>query len=113
MVSFGLKNRDLDNIEAIGVDEVQHGKGHQDITLVYQLDPIKKFVKTVRNHQELMMNWFKAKKQYSSGTAEGLNRIVNLVTRKAFGFRQYETLEIVLFHTMGKLPEPKSTHSFF
>jgi len=78
-----------------------------------QLDPIKKFVKTVRNHQELMMNWFKAKKQYSSGTVEGLNRIVNLVTREAFGFREHETLEIALFHRMGKLPEPKSTHRFF
>jgi len=78
-----------------------------------QLSPIKKFVKTVRNHQPLMMNWFKAKKQYSSGTVEGMNRKVNLVTRKAYGFRQYETLEIALFHTMGKLPEPKSTHRFF
>lgn len=78
-----------------------------------QLDPVKKFVKTVRNHQPLMMNWFKAKKQYSSGTVEGMNRKVNLVTRKAYGFRQYETLEIALFHTMGKLPEPESTHRFF
>jgi len=51
------------------------------------------------------MNWFKAKKQYSSGTVEGLNRKVN--------FRQYETLEIALFHTMGKLPEPEMTHRFF
>lgn len=78
-----------------------------------QLDPIKKFVKTVRRHQPLMMNWFKAKKQYSSGTVEGMNRKVNLVTRKAYGFRQYKTLEIALFHTMGKLPEPDSTHRFF
>jgi len=78
-----------------------------------QLDPIKKFVKTIRNHQSLIMNGLKANKRYSSGTVEGLNRIVNLVTRKAFGFREYETLKIALFHTMGKLPEPKSTHSFF
>jgi len=78
-----------------------------------QLEPVKKFVKTVRNHQPLMMNWFRAKKQYSSGTVEGMNRKVNLVTRKAYGFRQYETLEIALFHTMGKLPEPESTHRFF
>ena len=78
-----------------------------------QLAPIKKFVKTVRNHQSLMMSWFKANKQYSSGTVEELNRIVNLVTRKAFGFREHATLKIALFHTMGKLPEPKSTHRFF
>jgi len=41
-----------------------------------------------------------------------MNRKVNLVTRKAYGFRQYETIEIALFHTMGKLPEPESTHRF-
>ena len=77
-----------------------------------RLDPIKAFVKTIRNHKPLIMNWFKAKKQYSSGVVEGLNRKINLVTRKAFGFRSYETLEIALYHTMGELPEPESTHKF-
>lgn len=77
-----------------------------------RLDPIKKFVTTIRNHQPLIMNWFKAKKQYSSGVVEGLNRKVNLVTRKAFGFRSYEVLKIALLHTMGDLPEPESTHRF-
>ena len=77
-----------------------------------RLDPIKKFVKTIRAHQPLIMNWFKAKKAYSSGIVEGMNRNVNLVTRKAFGFRSYEVLKIALFHTMGGLPEPESTHRF-
>jgi transposase len=77
-----------------------------------RLEPIKSFVKTIRNHQPLIMNWLKAKKQYSSGVVEGLNRKINLVTRKAFGFRSYETLKIALFHTMGELPEPEFTHKF-
>ena len=77
-----------------------------------RLEPIKKFVKTIRSHQPLIMNWFKAKKAYSSGIVEGMNRNVNLVTRKAFGFRSYEVLKIALFHTMGGLPEPESTHRF-
>jgi len=77
-----------------------------------RLEPIKKFVKTIRSHQPLIMNWFKAKKAYSSGIVEGMNRNVNLVTRKAFGFRSYEVLKIALFHTMGGLPEPESTHQF-
>jgi hypothetical protein len=59
------------------------------------------------------MNWFKAKKVYSSGIVEGLNRKVNLVTRKAYGFRSYDILKIALFNTIGDLPEPKTTHSFF
>ncbi len=77
-----------------------------------RLEPIKNFVKTLRNHQPLLMNWFKAKKAYSSGTIEGLNRKINLVTRKSYGFRSYEILKIALFHTMGDLPEPESTHRF-
>lgn len=78
-----------------------------------KLEPIKKFVKTLRRHQPLMMNWFKAKKAYSSGTVEGLNPKMNLVTRKSYGFRSFDILKIALFHTMGHLPEPQSTHSFF
>lgn len=77
-----------------------------------RLDPMKAFVKTIRRHQPLIMNWFKAKKAYSSGVVEGLNRKVNLVTRRAFGFRSYDVLKIALFHTMGNLPEPERTHRF-
>jgi len=77
-----------------------------------RLTPIKDFVKTLRNHQPLIMNWFKAKKAFSSGTVEGLNRKINLVTRKSYGFRSYEVLKTALFHTMGNLPEPKLTHRF-
>jgi transposase len=80
--------------------------------MLSRLEPIKAFVKTIRNHQPLIMNWFKAKKQYSSGVVEGLNRKINLVTRKAYGYRSYETLEIALYHTMGELPEPEFTHRF-
>lgn len=32
------KNRTLDGIAAIGVDEIQVGKGHQYLTVMYQLD---------------------------------------------------------------------------
>ena len=77
-----------------------------------RLKPIKDFVKMLRRHQPLIMNWFKAKKAYSSGVVEGLNRKINLVTRKAYGFRSYEVLKIALFHTMGDLPEPEFTHKF-
>jgi transposase len=38
IVEYGLAHRNLDGIEAIGVDEVQYGKGHTYMTVVYQLD---------------------------------------------------------------------------
>ena len=37
-VSYGLAHRDLNGIEAIGVDEVAYAKGHRYATLVYQLN---------------------------------------------------------------------------
>lgn len=37
-VSWGLEHRDLENIRAVGVDEVQWHKGHKYQTVVYQLD---------------------------------------------------------------------------
>jgi transposase len=37
-VDWGLAHRNLDGIEAIGVDEVQWRKGHRYLTLVYQID---------------------------------------------------------------------------
>lgn len=78
-----------------------------------RLEPIKDFVRMIRKHEPLIMNWFKAKKSYSSGIVEGLNRKVNLVTRKAYGYRTYDVLKIALFHTLGDLPEPKFTHRFW
>jgi transposase len=41
-VSWGLAHRDLEDIEAIGVDEVQWKKGHQYQTVVYQIDAHRK-----------------------------------------------------------------------
>lgn len=77
-----------------------------------RLRPLKKFVKTMRAHEDLIMNWFEAKKQFSSGAVEGMNRKVNLITRKSYGYRNYEVLKIALFHTLGHLPEPERTHRF-
>ena len=77
-----------------------------------RLEPIKKFVKTLRGHEPLILNWFRAKKAFSSGVVEGLNRKVNLTTRKAYGFRSFEVLKIALFHALGDLPEPEMTHRF-
>jgi transposase len=37
-VSWGLEHRDLDGIEAIGVDEIQWQRGHKYLTMVYQID---------------------------------------------------------------------------
>jgi transposase len=38
VVSWGLAQRNLEDIESIGVDEIQWRRGHKYLTLVYQID---------------------------------------------------------------------------
>lgn len=77
-----------------------------------RLEPIKKFVNTLRGHRELLLNWFKAHGEVSCGSVEGLNSNVKLAFRKARGFKTYDAAETALYHTLGRLPEPKFTHRF-
>lgn len=37
VVQWGLQARSLDSVRAIGVDEIQYGRGHQYLTLVYEI----------------------------------------------------------------------------
>ena len=73
---------------------------------------MKKVAKTLRSHRELILNYFRAKKQFSSGVVEGLNNKAKLTMRKAYGYRTFRVAEISLYHALGQLPEPKLTHRF-
>lgn len=78
-----------------------------------RLKPIKTFVKTLRNHEDLILNWFRAKKRFSSGVVEAMNRGVGLVSNLARGYKSPEIRKIALFHAMGDLPMPDEyTHRF-
>jgi transposase len=82
-------------------------------TMRSRLDPMKKVARTLRNHRELILNWFRAKGTLSSGIVEGFNNKVKLTTRKSYGFRTYEAIETALYHNIGALPEPDFTHRFW
>lgn len=77
-----------------------------------RLEPVKKVARSLREHRELILNWFRARKQYNSGIVEGLNLQVKLRFRKAFGFRTIEAMETALYHQLGQLPEPQLAHRF-
>ena len=77
-----------------------------------RLEPMKKVARTLRTHRELILNWFRAHGELSSGAVEGLNNKVKLVTRKSYGFRTAEVAKLALLHNLGHLPEPKRTHRF-
>ncbi len=77
-----------------------------------RLEPMKKVARMLRAHDELIMNWFIAKGELSSGPVEGLNNKIRVVTRRSYGFRTYPAMETALYHNLGDLPEPPSTHKF-
>ena len=48
-----------------------------------------------------------------SGVVEGLNNKAKVTTRRSYGFRTFRVTELALYHSLGKLPEPKLTHGFY
>jgi transposase len=81
-------------------------------TMRSRIEPLKKIARTLRSHRPLLLNYFKARKQFSSGVIEGLNNKAKVTMRRSYGFRTFRILELALYHSLGKLPEPTLTHEF-
>lgn len=81
-------------------------------TMRSRIDPMKKIARMLRSHRPLILNWFKAKNHISLGAVEGLNNKAKVTTKKAYGYKNFEVIKIALYHTLGNLPEPKTTHRF-
>jgi len=82
-------------------------------TMLSKIEPMKKVAKALRKQKPLILNWFKARKEISQAAVEGMNNKSKLTIRKAYGYRSFKIAEIALYHTLGKLPEPKFTHRFW
>jgi transposase len=78
-----------------------------------RIEPMKKIARSLREHRELILNYFRAQKMLSSGVVEGLNNKAKVTMRKSYGFRTFRCLELALYHSLGKLPEPECAHEFF
>ena len=81
-------------------------------TMRSRLDPMKEVARMLRAHRDLILNWFRARGQFSSGVVEGFNGKARVITKRAYGFRTCRALEVALYHALGDLPEPKLTHRF-
>ncbi len=78
-----------------------------------QIEPLNNVKNMLQENRDLILNYFRAKKEFNNGIVEGFNRKINLTIRKSFGFRSFEVMEIALYHQLGELPEPKFTHEFW
>ncbi len=81
-------------------------------TMRSRLKPMKKVAKMLRNHRGLLLNWFRAKGEIALGSVEGFNNKAKVVTKRAYGYRSYDLLELALYHSLGDLPIPAFTHKF-
>ena len=67
----------------------------------------------LRAHRTIILNWSRARGTISAGVVAGFSDKAKLTTKKAYGFRTFEAIEIALYHQPGKLPEPEFTHRFW
>jgi transposase len=81
-------------------------------TMRSKIEPMKGVARSLQEHRDLILNWFRARGMVSSGSVEGLNNKSKVTIRKSYGFRTYQVIELALYHTLGKLPEPNFTHEF-
>jgi len=78
-----------------------------------RIEPLKKVARILRAHRELILNYFRARKEFSNGVIEGLNNKAKVTMRKSYGFRTFRVTELAPYHSLGKLPEPPLTHGLF
>ncbi len=82
------------------VDQVRRAEGHrlQGRPQAAKLKrmrwkPMRKVARMLRSHEELILNWFRAKGEISHGPVESLNKKIRVVTRRSYGFRTYHAME--------------------
>ena len=78
-----------------------------------RIAPIIKASKMIAKHEELLLNWIRARNEVFTGATEGLNNKARVVTKRSYGFRTFHGAELALYHTLGQLPEPTVTHKFW
>jgi len=69
--------------------------------------------RSLRWLRELILNWFKAKKEDSDGALEGLNNRIKTIARRFYGLESVSGLKIALYHTLGDLLLPPVIPGFF
>lgn len=69
-----------------------------------RLEPIRKFVGTLRKHTENIITFIPSR--LTNATAEGLNRIIRLVKNRASGFRTVEAFIDLIYLTIGDVDIP-------
>ena len=74
-----------------------------------RIEPMKKIARSLREHRELILNYFRAQKLLSSGVVEGLNNKAKVTMRKSSGSEPSEpsnSLSITHWESSPNLSQP-------
>jgi transposase len=77
-----------------------------------RIEPMKKIARSLRQHRELILNYFRAQKMLSSGVVEGLNNKAKVTMRKSYGFRTFRTLELPSTTHLANSQSPNTPTNF-
>jgi len=69
-----------------------------------RLEPIRKFVKTIKKHINRILPFIGTR--LTNAIAEGLNRVIKIVKNRASGFRTLQAFTDIIFLTVGDLDIP-------
>lgn len=73
-------------------------------TLLSRLEPMRRFVKTLRKHQHRIITFVKC--PITNAIAEGLNRVIRQIRNRASGYRNVECFKDLIYLTIGDLDIP-------
>ena len=76
-----------------------------------RLEPIRKFVKTLRNHMDRILTFIGTR--LTNAIAEGINRIIRIIKNRASGFRSLPAFTDMIFLTVGDVDIPAQIPSKF
>ena len=74
-----------------------------------RLEPIIKAAKTIRKHQDGILNWFQTR--INNGILEGINSLIQAARAKARGYRTNRNLIAMIYMIAGKLNFNLPTHT--
>lgn len=75
-----------------------------------RLEPMREFAWMIKNHLEGILNVVRL--GINNAMVEELNRKAKVVSQMSYGFRTPMNYAIALYHVLGKLPLPETTHRF-
>src|SRR5215471_11794159 len=77
-----------------------------------RIEPMKKIARSLRQHGELTLNYFRAQKLLSSGLVEGLNNKAKVTLRKSYIFRTYRCSNSPSITRLASCQSPSPPTSF-